>query len=121
MHIIWSHTSLLWEEELGARAEQASLARSGYVSDFDNQGRRDYQAKDEYVKTENKSQYRRKDSTLSYRYNLTLHHTNMEKLLKKKFTRRSLRGVSTMTHFPKSQGKGVTWVILIRLRLFLLL
>lgn len=72
---------------LGRRAgctEQVSLACSSYVSNFDNQGRKDYQAQDEYVKAENNSQCQRKDSTLSYRLNLTMHHTNMEKLFKKK-------------------------------------
>lgn len=57
---------VVWEEELSTQAEQVSLAYSSYVSNFDSQDRRDYQAQDEYVKTENNSQCRRKDSTLSY-------------------------------------------------------
>lgn len=57
---------IVWKEELGAQAEQVCLACSSYVSNFDNQDRRDYQAQDEYVKTENNSQCRMKDSTLSY-------------------------------------------------------
>lgn len=57
---------IVWEEELGAQAEQVSLACSSYVSNFDNQDRRDCQAQDEYMKTEKNSQCRKKESTLSY-------------------------------------------------------
>lgn len=96
---------IIREEELGAQAEQVSLACSNYVSNFDNQGRRDYQDQDEYVKAENSSQCRRKDSTLSYGFNLTMHRTNMKKLFKKKIYEKEFERSFCNNALPQITGK----------------
>lgn len=116
LHIICFHTSLLCEGELGAQAKQESVAYSSQAFSSDNRYSSDHQAQDEYVETENSFQCRRKDPTLSYWINVTVHHANIKKLKK-------LWGGGSFCNdtLPQPQGKRVTWIFLLGARTFWLL